>query len=90
MMKFIEILFALFIIVPLIRELIGYMTVPGGLIYSVTNATAVNGTATNTGAFELVYWQAFPWLIGLFLIVAIFRMVSGRFRRDENQPPPMR
>ncbi len=86
-MKFIEIAFALFIIVPLIRELIGSMTDSGGLIYSVTNSTSVNGTATTTGAFELIYWQVFPWMVGLFILILLFRLVSGKLSRKDELPP---
>lgn len=87
MMFVLEVLFALFIVVPILISLLSGMTATGGLIETATNSTAVNGTATNAGNFLLVFWQAFPYLIGLFLLIALFRFISGKLQKKDELPP---
>lgn len=49
-----------------------------GLITNATANVSVNGTDTGQGTFLLLFWQALPWMIGLFLTIAIFRGIGGR------------
>ncbi len=91
-MRFLDILFAILISVPVVKIFMDLMTDSGGLIQNVTANTSVNGSATTAwGQQALTIWQFFPYLCWIAMVLALYKYAGGKLNEYKgNKQGPMR
>ena len=60
-----------------------------GPLYIAADNYTINGAPNPLGHYLLLLWEAMPWLIGIIVIIEIFRWAGGRKQNKQQQPPPM-